>query len=237
MPVSAAPPTRCCHAAMPNVARSLKTTRISSGIGKGILVRFDEQTRLADREQIERLFLENERLKREGAEEFYNFINSRLPKEKGFDWVSLGLNLPLRRFGEQLPWDSARITKFQKAVAWRGVGDELTWTGRYHPDSHSGLDERKEFGIQLQRGRDYVNFTPSVKVDVGSNWFQIHFDAHGRLLVTVGFLEGTKLPIENVWDAFYAIADLFVQEEIKDCYPNCLWDAGEFQIYYQIMIH
>jgi nucleoside 2-deoxyribosyltransferase len=70
-------------------------------------------------------------------------------------------------------------------------------------------------------------------------WYDIWFDARGFMLASIGLPwhdmglpgNGPAISADEFFAALLAMASLFNQDEIKECFPEVLWDTGKFKIF------
>jgi hypothetical protein len=70
-------------------------------------------------------------------------------------------------------------------------------------------------------------------------WYDIWFDARGFMLASIGLPwhemglpgNGSAISADEFFGAFFAMASLFDQDEVKKCFSGVLWDTGKFKIF------
>lgn len=199
---------------------------------KGILVRVNEQNRLATLEQIQALFKENEHRKNKYFSDFSDWLTpGKIPNLENFCWCVMGLSLPMKQFNDKRIFDSQQIEQFKRVVEKHEIHRVRT------------RGQSFDTQMQLRRGKQFVNFYPyylgnSMPDPTRGIWYSIWFDANGYLLASIGFpyISGIsdKIMIEEVCVAFYIILDLFTKVRENDYYRECIRESGECTIFAQI---
>lgn len=228
---------------------------------KGVYIRFGEENRIADLERMRLLFKEGESAEHRIETDFAGWLTGKLPNLPEFCWFSIGVVLPMRRFIGRLSWDSSQIEQLGQAVENHKIGRGRVWTQKWYPLPVEPKDsvellvkkaaareaESPPVRIEKRRGEQWVQFYPDpVHPQTGplylrapdskkGEWFQFWFDARGYMLASVGFPWGLReVADSDVCAVFYAMLDLFTQPQVKKCYPDCLWEGGDFKIFAKV---
>lgn len=192
------------------------------------------------------------------------WLTGKLPNLPGFTWISIGIILPIMKDTDLLRWNSTQIDLLRKAIEEHRLDKERIWTQKWCPLPvkieniitkrdymlSARLNNTNIARIVTRRLSDQgVWFYPepihrienplSIKTPEPERgeWFQFWFDARGYMLASIGFpwnLKVNTILAEDACRAFYAIIDLFTQDKVKNCFPNCAWESGRFIVFAKI---
>lgn len=87
--------------------------------------------------------------------------------------------------------------------------------------------------IYKRRGSPVGMKEPNPK---NGGWFGLWFDARGFFLGSIGIPWGPTGTIkgEEFCAAMYSLLDVLKQKDIKELYPDCLWEGGQFEIFAKV---
>jgi hypothetical protein len=196
----------------------------------GIIVRSGEDCIPAHPNQIRLMFEENEKQQNQFAIPRVNDID--LP---GFFWCNVGLQLPLKRYSRAFHWNDQQIEILKNLILNHAISGEKVWTDKYQTQAGAVKLIFLE-PIKPKRTLDSIEFSTSLSrnpdIEADNIWYHLYFNTNGFIAVSIGF--GWKVhypPFESIATAIYAAIDLFNQQEIRECYPETLWDIGKYIIY------
>lgn len=197
----------------------------------GICIRVLEEDRPADVARIKRMIEDNDNKYTSSSTPWFF---GKMPNLSGFLWCTIGVKLPMKRFRGHLKWNSAQVDSFKKAVLQHKIDPKLVWVHRYN--SLFGKSSPLKPEVRLRRTSKDINFNPYPQPKPGEDWFSLWFGVDGFLSGSIGFhlSENRNVLIEQIICAFYAILDLFNQDQIRANYIDALWDIGRFEVIYQV---
>jgi len=227
---------------------------------KGILVRLGEGNHLADLERIRFLFQESQERASKSATDFGNFIYGKYPGMEGFCWCYVGVVLPMSQSARKASLNSSQIKQLRQAIENHKIGRMRIWTQKWYPlpcktsnpierwklksANFQGLGSPAQIQILSNRGEKSVHLYPDpIHPNNGplylkapdaeyGEWSNFWFDVRGYLLASVGFpWDSDGVKETDIYAAIYAMLDLFNQEQVKNCYPDCLWEYGKFKVF------
>jgi hypothetical protein len=188
------------------------------------------------------------------------WLTGKLPDLEGFCWLTLGVILPVKEEPQRATFSVSEIDQLQQAMETHKINGQGVWTTWYCPfpvslDFQERLSQkmRPRFeicSVQCYSTEGCVNFYPEpIDYKTGSSisqkpdptkgeWYDVWFDASGYMLASIGlpwFEMDTPghetISAEDIYGAFFAMASLFDQNDVKHCFPSVLWDAGKFKMF------
>ncbi len=203
-----------------------------------VYVRFDEQNRLASREQLRLLFINSANSEHKAQKLFGGWLKHKILNQHDFCWCTFGVAVPSARFVKPLRWTSNQIDQLRKTIEEHRINSAKPWIEKWYPLSSPISDPRERVNKRLwststwrvvtsRRGEWTVLFEPDTALDpLRGECYSLWFDANGYMLGSVGFPLDQGISAKEVYDVFYALIELFTSDPVKKCYPGHLWNPG-----------
>jgi hypothetical protein len=189
------------------------------------------------------------------TKEFEEWFITQVHESRRMTWCNLAVAVPMRRMDVLSDLDSHRINRLRGQVEEQAYGTNRVWVQGFRPLPKSPADPAKLRDLQLQcrqyparvivdRSENCVRFTPEPQdITYGrpipmrnadpdrGDFFHLTFDSRGFIAGSVGISwMFHTLQIPDIHAAFYALADLFCSDAVKQCYPDALWEGSRFRV-------